>query len=378
MSSAALAATVMAGLLCAPEALADWTAHADFSACPRKHYRDLSRQDPPVATEAECKAQIDRARRGDPAVCIRYSCVEGAGGSGAAPAAPGHELDSTIERAISAGVSGDISAGDAAALVAAGALANAVLAGASPEQQQRRREQAEAARRQAAEQARQQAIAEEQRKDRLLAEMQGVEGSDELQLMTDDGGQQLMAGDTGTGGELALMTDDDDTRGIMGKRKEPQPKRNQPPATRVNPGPYNTPASGPVAREGAGNEHGGGQVPAKDGDPVQLANAGPSDRDSLSKGKEDGGACRQRSAGTHCGALKGEVLSSCQRHYNQGYDDGAAEQERKLKAQGAAAGTRDKNVKPDERRNKALSYSEARGSCGNMFVNSYNQAFAKQ
>ncbi len=369
---AAVASAVLASLLWAPGVLADWTAHADFSSCPRKYYPNLSGKEAPVATEAECRAQIDRAKRGDSAVCIRYSCVEGAGGSGAAAAEPGHELDKHIEQAISAGLSGDISGTDAAALVGIGVLGNALLGGvaSSPAQQQQAQQQAEAQRRQEAEQARQQAIAEEQRKDRLLGEMQGVEQSGELELMTDDAGPQLMTGETGTGGELALMGDDDDsTRGIMGKRKAPPPKRNQPPAARVNTGPY-TPGAKPQA----------GEAPGRPAAPEQLAmNAGPNPPanaeqqvrpESFNRGMVDGRACNQRRAGALCGGLNGEAAGLCQRDYNQGYERGARENERDLTNKGTAAGTRDRG-----KANAAMAYAEARGSCGNIFVQAYNNAF---
>lgn len=368
----------------APSALADWTAHADFSSCPRNIYTRTEGHEAPVATEAECKAQIERAKRGDPAVCIRYWCQEGAASGGTSSAEPGHQLDATIERAIEAGVSGDISGTDAAALVGVGVLGNALLAGMTktPEQQQQERQQAEAQQRLLAEQARQQAAAEEERKNRLLGEMQGVEQGTDLQLMTDDTDASPQTGaDAGTGGELALMTDDDDTRGIMAKRKAPQPKRNQPPATRVNQGPYTTPVPGGApARAAPGNAGANGQVVAMNAATPEPANAGPTDRESVAKGREDGNACRQRSPGTHCGVLKGEALSSCQRSYNLGYDAGKANEEQRLKGEGAAAAAADKAKKTNMNggpQNQAMRHAEAQGSCGNIFVNAYNQAFSK-
>lgn len=358
-----VAYAALAGLAWAPGTFADWTAHADFSACPRKYYPNLSWKEAPVATEAECKAQIDRAKRGDSAVCVRYACVEGAGGGAAASAAPGHELDKTIEDAISAGLSGQISGTDAAALVGVGVIANAFFAGISPEEQQRRQQQAEAARRQAAEQARLQAVAEEQRKDRLLGEMQGVEQTDYLQLMTDDSDPSVQAGgDAGAAGELAFMTDDDDTRGIMGKRKAPTPKRNQPPATRVSTGPY-TP--GAVRKAGA-------ETVATKADPPPPPNPGPAaEPESRARGGVDGEACNQRSPGALCGNLRGEALDRCQRNYNEGYDEGAERMQRTLTARGAAEGARDRGRIP----NRALSFPGARGPCGNIFVQAYNNAF---
>ena len=131
-----------------PSALADWTAHADFSSCPRKYFPNLTADDGPFATEAQCQAKVAEAKRGNNASCARYSCTEGAASGGTSSAAPGHELDSTIDRAISAGVSGDISAGQAATLVGVGVLGNALLGGIakSPEQQQQEQQQAEAQR----------------------------------------------------------------------------------------------------------------------------------------------------------------------------------------------------------------------------------------
>ena len=189
--------------------------------------------------------------------------------------------------------------------------------------------------------------------------------------MTDDSVEQMPTSNAGAGGELALMTgDDSDTQAIMGKRKAPKPTRNQPPATRVNTGPY-TPGAGPRAAERPGVAPVGDQAVAMNAPVAPLANpAQPQEQGALPRGEIDGQACNQRSPGMVCGALRGEALDRCQRDYNQGYDSGARKLEQDLTARGAASGARDRG-----KANAALSYPEARGSCGNVFVQAYNRAF---
>jgi hypothetical protein len=54
------------------------------------------------------------------------------------------------------------------------------------------------------------------------------------------------------------------------------------------------------------------------------------------------------------------------------YDRGARVLQRDLTARGAAAGANDK---ANGKANAALAYPLARGSCGNIFVQAYNNAF---
>lgn len=350
----------MAGLLllsASHSAFAEWVAHSDFSSCPRKYYPNLSGQEGGFATESACQARVAQAKRGDSAVCIRYTCKQsGEGSSGSA--STGNALDDAYARAMAASQNSNQMM-QASGLYLGAKLLEGALQGPTPEQQAA----AEAQRQYEAEQAQLRAIEAENRKNQLLAEMQDVEGSGELQLMTGD--------DDGSGGsQLALMDDDGNTRGIMGKRKTPKTQRNQPPAVRKNPGPYR-PGAGPKSAEPAGN--GPLAMNFDDDEPQQEQRPAPQPRpepESFNRGVLDGQACNQRSPGALCGGLAGEASARCLNNYNRGYDQGARENERRLTARGTEQGRRDRGGN-----NAALSYPDARGSCGNIFIQAYNNAF---
>jgi hypothetical protein len=348
-------------LLANAPASADWVAHADFSGCPRAAYPRTHGQEPPVPTEAACQAQIDRARRGDPAVCIRYSCKET--GAEASTTAPGDAIEQGMADALAAGLTGEISAAESVGLFALGAAAKGLLSStgetaAAPDPQARALEAEQALEQQQA------ARKADETKARLLAQMQGVEDSGELQLMTDDAAP--VSSNSTTTGELALMTDDGEVRGIMSERK-PRQTRQQPPAAQVSMGPY-TPGSRPTATAQKSPE--GNQTLATNPGPAG-AQAGVIRADAFTSGRMDGVACRQRSASAMCSDRVGNAFGTCLQDYNRGYDAGADTERQRLTGMGAAAGARDRASK----RNAALAYPESGGSCGNIFVKAYNQAF---
>ena len=332
---------------------ADWVAHADFSSCPRKYYPNTSGQEGGFASESACQARVAQAKQGDRAVCIRYSCRESGGGSSGA-ASTGNALDDAYSRAMAASQNSNQMM-QASGMYLGAKILEEAMKGPTPEQQAA----AEAQRQYQAEQARLQAIEAENRKNQLLAEMQDVEGSGDLQLMTGDD-------DGSGGGGLALMDDDGDTRGIMGKRKTPKAKRNQPPAVRKNPGPY-TPGAGPKGGEG------NSQLAMNFGDdepkPEKESDKSEPEPESFNRGILDGRACSQRSSGALCGGVKGAAGDRCRNNYNEGYNKGAKELEREQAAKGEAAGRRDRG-----KANTAMAYADARGSCGNAFVQAYNNA----
>jgi len=195
-------------LLAVQPVFAGWMATADFTACPRKYIPNTSAKEGPFATESMCKARVDRVKRESPLACARYSCKEEGGSASSAPAAAGHELDKNIADAMAAGLSGKISAGDAAGLVGLGLLGNIILApsGGNPAQAQAR---ALEQKRLAEEEAKRQ----EATKERLLGEMQGVENTANLQIMDDSGS-----------GELALMTGDEAVSTSVAPPKNSQSK----------------------------------------------------------------------------------------------------------------------------------------------------------
>jgi hypothetical protein len=81
----------------------------------------------PYASKADCEVKA----KGNSGLIISCSCsgaASGADSAPAAPAAPGHEFDSTIKQAISAGVAGKLSPGNAIGFVGLGMLGNALLA----------------------------------------------------------------------------------------------------------------------------------------------------------------------------------------------------------------------------------------------------------
>lgn len=96
-----------------------------------------------VASPADCTAQAARVGDGTIASCNCGGGTSAADPATVAPAAPGHEFDGTIKEAISAGVAGKISVGNAIGFVGVGMLGNALLAPTTtnPAQQQQQEEQ---------------------------------------------------------------------------------------------------------------------------------------------------------------------------------------------------------------------------------------------
>jgi len=135
-------------MLSGQSAFAGWMANADFTSCPRKYVPNTSGKEGPFATQSACNARVEQVQRESPMVCARYTCVDEGGtasGGTSAPAASGHEMDQHISNAISAGMNGQISGGDAMGLVGLGLLGNALLAQPSPAEIEARRQQALAA-----------------------------------------------------------------------------------------------------------------------------------------------------------------------------------------------------------------------------------------
>lgn len=123
-------------LLFVGPAYAGWIATADYSSCPRKYFPQAIATEGPFNLESECLAKIRQVDREQNASCAKYSCATQAGSataSGSGSAAAGHEMDEHIGKAISAGISGDISATDAVGLASLGLLGNALLAPAAPQ-----------------------------------------------------------------------------------------------------------------------------------------------------------------------------------------------------------------------------------------------------
>lgn len=119
---------------CGWSAHAGWMANADFSSCPRKYIPNTSGQEGPFGSQADCRARIDQAQREMRLDCARYTCVEagdtaptGVGASGTAD----QQLDTAIQQSISAGMNGQISGGDAAALVTLGLMGKALVGSAN-------------------------------------------------------------------------------------------------------------------------------------------------------------------------------------------------------------------------------------------------------
>ncbi len=119
--------------LSAGHAFAGWTAYADFTGCP-SHIKATQGSEGPFGSESSCLSRVREVESSQNMSCVRYACRETGGGSSneAAPQA-GHEMDKHIGTAISAGISGDISATDAVGLVGMGLVGNALLSPSTPE-----------------------------------------------------------------------------------------------------------------------------------------------------------------------------------------------------------------------------------------------------
>lgn len=116
-------------LLIATRVYASWMANADFSSCPRQYMPSTSGSEGPFNSESECLSRVSEVSRAQNLSCARYSCVnQNAAASDSSSTADGHQLDKHIGDAISAGMQGQISAGDAAGLVTMGLMGNALLA----------------------------------------------------------------------------------------------------------------------------------------------------------------------------------------------------------------------------------------------------------
>ena len=129
--------SVMFGVgLWSSQASAGWMANADFSSCPRKFVANTPGSEGPFNSESDCLARVGQVEREQNMACVRYSCVNQSGGaSDGGSSQPGHQMDTHIGNAISAGISGDISPTDAAGLAAMGLIGNALLTPSAPQRQ---------------------------------------------------------------------------------------------------------------------------------------------------------------------------------------------------------------------------------------------------
>lgn len=184
---------VMGLLLLGLPANAGWMAHGDFASCPRKYVPNTSAKEGPFGTESECNARVEKVKRDSPMVCARYTCVnEGGTSSGGTTATGAAPMDPHIQNAISAGMNGQISSGDAMGLVGLGLLGNAMLAQPTAAELEARRQQEWAAERArvAAEIERQRQIKEHN--DKMDAEAVGTLGLLEPTLASNVSDEDLL------------------------------------------------------------------------------------------------------------------------------------------------------------------------------------------
>ena len=93
-------------LLTVRPVFAEYMAHADFSACPRKYIPRTSADEGPFATKPQCMARVDAARRGNNMSCARYSCevVGGDGSTGSSGGTAGGSLQDLAIKNIAGGL----------------------------------------------------------------------------------------------------------------------------------------------------------------------------------------------------------------------------------------------------------------------------------
>ena len=106
---------------------AEYIAHADFSACPRKHIPRTSADEGPFATKLQCDARVGEAKRGNNMSCARYSCevVGGGASTGSSGGTAGGSLQDLAIKNIAGGLgSGNVDQfiGGIGAAAAAGIL----------------------------------------------------------------------------------------------------------------------------------------------------------------------------------------------------------------------------------------------------------------
>lgn len=112
------------------QALAGWMANADYTGCPSNITATRSSEGP-FSSESDCLAKVRQAEAGQKMSCVKYSCTS-QGAADSSSAQPGHEMDPHISKAISAGITGDISPVDAVGLATIGLGVNALNAPTKP------------------------------------------------------------------------------------------------------------------------------------------------------------------------------------------------------------------------------------------------------
>lgn len=312
-----------------------------------------------------CESRLSEVMN-EPHGGVTYSsCAEeggGAAGTAAAPVTAGHEMDPYITKAINYGINGDISASDAVGLVGMGLLGNALLAPKDPAKEAADRMAAAQA---AAAAAQRQAEEEEARKNRLLGGMMDVDSAPLTPAATAAGGN-----------DLGLMLDDEPVArsgndfSFMPNRNAARVPNPEPPAVRVNPGPYTPPQSG----QGLGLMLGDDPVPLqqKQPDPPPQDQPDPTRDDAaFNKGFVDGSQCYSASAGNFCSVAQGNIHTVCISSYEAGYRQGEGIKGVLLE-QARQAGQLDVQ---QGRRNGSFTHPSAQGPCRTQWIESYNGGF---
>lgn len=178
-------------LLTVRPVLAEYMAHADFSACPRKYILRTSADEGPFATKAQCSARVDAARRGNNMSCARYSCEEK--GSDARMGSNGGTTGGSLQDLAIKNIAGGLGSGNANQFIggigaaAAAGILNDLFNGDQGQNAARQAERAAHAAEEAAaiarDQEREREIFQEQvrvRHEKILGSLKGGLGNTEL------------------------------------------------------------------------------------------------------------------------------------------------------------------------------------------------------
>jgi len=275
------------------------------------------------------------------------------------PAAPsstaaGGPMDVHITNAIVAGVSGDISAGDAIVLGGAGLIINSLLAPSTKNPAQ------EAAL--AAQEAERQRALETEKAERAQRLLDG--------MILDDESPEDVSGDSGEAGDLSsqLMTDDPipnasvDAGGeqsIMGNRRTRLRPRYQPGAVRRSPGPYTPPPKLGLLTDPE-------PPPKKEAPKATLAGTPP--EQAAARGSADGRDCVTRQAALAC--MGSNDVDACRVVYENAYTAAHA-QARAVIETAYRTGVRDGQIRPRIPRRPP----QTGNACHDWTVRAYNAGF---
>jgi hypothetical protein len=330
--NARLAGGALAALL-AFGAAADWVGHADFTACPRDYFPDTHAQER-FASREQCEARIAQVKRDMPNTCARYWCADASGVAGGGTKG-GQPLDSHIQQAISAGLQGQISAGDAASLVGMGMLGNALLgsmAGDSPEEKARKAAARQARLEREAAIAAQRRAQDDARAVDLLGAMLDDDAPDAAAAPARQAGTTLGADDDGCDAPLGMMCDDA-------------------PLSAAAP-----PAAVPVAAFAP---------------PSATALPAPLPFDAFAKGYEHATSCISQNGGVVCATVGPGQFEGCVAEYRNGYGEG--DKGRKLRIMKAYnTGGADKLL---GRPSNGFNLPDAEGPCRVDIIQAYNSGY---